>query len=98
MGINDRMIFTTPSAEEMVVRKEKVPDSECPKCGSDDVRRYGVGWYKGPRMVIKCQACYHTLSVERPRLEDNWPPFRSAGYDWEASPSERAQVPAGDGS
>jgi ssDNA-binding Zn-finger/Zn-ribbon topoisomerase 1 len=94
MGINDRMIFTTPSAEQMVVRKEEVADAECPKCGSSDVRRYGVGWYKGPRMVVKCQACYHTLSVERPLPEDNWPPFRAAGYDWEASPSERAQAPA----
>ena len=93
MGINDRMIFTTPSREEMVVRKEPVADTECPECGSHDVKRYGVGWFKGPRMVVKCQACYHTLAVERPRPEDNWPPFRAAGYDWEASPAERAAVP-----
>ena len=96
MGINDRMIFTTPSREEMVVRKEPVADAECPQCGGDDVRRYGVGWFKGPRMVVKCQACYHTLAVERPRPEDNWPPFRWASYDWEASPAERAAVPGGD--
>jgi ssDNA-binding Zn-finger/Zn-ribbon topoisomerase 1 len=92
MGINDRMIFTTPSADTMVVTKEPVPGQVCPKCGSEDVRRYPIGWYKGPRMVVKCQACYHSLSVERPALEDNWPPFRTATYDWEASPAERASV------
>ncbi|MEN0134109.1 MAG: hypothetical protein AAGC80_03120 [Rhodococcus sp. (in: high G+C Gram-positive bacteria)] len=30
------------------------------------------------------------LALERPTVEDNWPPFRSVTYDWEASPSERA--------
>jgi ssDNA-binding Zn-finger/Zn-ribbon topoisomerase 1 len=92
MGINDRMIFSTPSPEEMYVEKVSVEGATCPKCGSDDVRRYGVGWFKGPRMVVKCQACYHTLEVQRPGLEDNWPPFRAAGYDWDPSPAERAST------
>lgn len=92
MGINDRMIFTTPPTEAMTVVKEPVQGQTCPQCGSDDVRRYPVGWYKGPRMVVKCQACYHSLSVDRPALEDNWPPFRTATYDWAASPSERASA------
>ena len=92
MSINDRMIFTTPPADEMVVRKQPVEGETCPKCGGDDVSRYPVGWYKGPRMVVKCQACYHSLRVERPALEDNWPPFRTATYDWQASPAERASA------
>ena len=89
MSINDRMIFTTPTAREMVVRKTSLPGRECPDCGGSDIARYPVGHYKGPRMVTKCQNCYHTLEVERPVLDDNWPPFRSATYDWEVSPVER---------
>lgn len=92
MGINDRMIFTTPAASAMTVTKEPVAGQVCPQCGSDDVRRYPIGWYKGPRMVVKCQACYHSLAVERPLPEDSWPPFRTATYDWDASPSERASA------
>jgi ssDNA-binding Zn-finger/Zn-ribbon topoisomerase 1 len=94
MSINDRMIFTTPPAEAMTVEKVAVAGETCPKCGSEDVRRYPVGNFLGPRMVVKCQACYHSLRVERPAVEDNWPPFRTATYDWEASPSERASAVA----
>ena len=92
MGINDRMIFATPAADQMTVVKAPVEGATCPECGSDDVRRYPIAWYKGPRIVVKCQACYHSLEVSRPSLEDNWPPFRSATYDWDASPSERASA------
>jgi ssDNA-binding Zn-finger/Zn-ribbon topoisomerase 1 len=98
MSINDRMIFTTPDADQMVVEKVAVEGETCPECGGTDVRRYPVGWFKGPRMVVKCQDCYHSLRVERPLPEDNWPPFKTATYDWEASPSERAsgvRPPAG---
>ena len=48
----------------------------------------GKGLLKKGDRVVKCQRCYHSLAVERPALEDNWPPFRSATYDWDASPSE----------
>ena len=95
MGINDRMVFQTPSKDAMTVDKGEPTGQTCPECGGDDVRRYPIGWYKGPRMVVKCQACFHSLAVERPAQEDNWPPFRAATYDWEASASERASVPKG---
>ncbi|MFN8217857.1 MAG: hypothetical protein U0R71_14780 [Solirubrobacterales bacterium] len=88
MGINDRMIFLTPGKEEMEVAKTPVQGASCPQCGSEDVARYPIGWCRGPRIVVKCQACYHSLSIERPAPEDNWPPFRAATYDWEPSPAE----------
>ena len=92
MGINDRMIFTTPPRDAMVVVKTRVEGATCPECGGDDVRRYPVGHYKGPRIVVKCQTCYYSVSVERPTAADVWPPFRSATYDWDVSPAERATV------
>ena len=88
MGINDRMIFMTPGQEEMTVSKEHVAETTCPRCGGDDVRRYPVGWVRGPRIVIKCQDCFHSLAVERPAPEDRWPPFRAATYAWKASRAE----------
>jgi ssDNA-binding Zn-finger/Zn-ribbon topoisomerase 1 len=93
MGINDRMVFQTPGKDRMTVDKGQPTGQTCPACGGADVRRYPIGWYKGPRMVTKCQACFHSLAVERPALEDNWPPFRSATYDWQPSASERASLP-----
>jgi ssDNA-binding Zn-finger/Zn-ribbon topoisomerase 1 len=89
MGVNDRMIFSTPPAAAMVVEKVPVEGISCPKCGSDDIRRYPVGWVFGPRMTVKCQVCYYALSNDKPELEDNWPPFRTLTYDWEASLAER---------
>jgi transcription elongation factor Elf1 len=88
MGIGDRMIFPTPAASEMHVVKQRA-EGTCPRCGSAELARYPVGHYKGPRMVTKCQACYHSLAVEMPEAADNWPPFRAFTYDWEASPAER---------
>jgi hypothetical protein len=93
MGINDRMIFQTPGPEQMDVVKTPVRALSCPRCGSSDIARYPIGHYKGPRVVTKCQACYHSLSVDRPLPEDSWPPFRSATYDWEPSAAERAARP-----
>lgn len=92
MGVNDRMIFQTPGSEEMRVIKQSVEGQKCPECGSTDIARYPVGHYKGPRIVTKCQACYHSLAVEVPQEADNWPPFRTLSYDWEASPAERASA------
>jgi hypothetical protein len=92
MGINDRMIFQTPPASEMQVVKRPVEGSSCPACGSTDIARYPVGHYTGPRMVTKCQACYHSLAVDIPAPADNWPPFRSLSYDWDPSPAERASA------
>jgi ssDNA-binding Zn-finger/Zn-ribbon topoisomerase 1 len=90
MGVNDRMVFQTPGKDQMTVDKGPPTGETCPRCGGDDVRRYPIGWYKGPRMVVKCQSCFHSLAVQRPAFEDNWPPFRAATYDWQASASERA--------
>lgn len=92
MGVNDRMIFQTPGSEAMYVVKQPVQGEVCPQCGSTDIARYPVGHYKGPRIVTKCQACYHSLAVDVPRETDNWPPFRALSYDWEASPAERASA------
>lgn len=84
--------YTQPRPEQQQLRVERVllPDTTCPECGSTDVRRYPIANHRGPRMVTKCQSCFHVLTLDRPALDDNWPPFRSVTYDWEASPSERA--------
>lgn len=79
-----------PDAERVYVERTPVEGSNCPECGSDDVKRYPIANHLGPRMVTKCQACFHVLALDRPTAEDNWPPFRSVTYDWDASPSERA--------
>lgn len=81
---------TTPTEERLYVTREKVPGMMCDQCGSDDVRRYPIANHLGPRMVTKCQSCFHVLTMDRPKVEDNWPPFRSLTYEWEASLSERA--------
>lgn len=94
MGFNDRLIYMRPTKLELDASKGPIlANTTCPQCGGHDVRRYPVGWYKGPRMVVKCQDCYHTLEVQIPGPEDAWPPFRASAYDWEASPAERALVP-----
>jgi transposase-like protein len=87
MAFNDGLVYHNPP-RDMVVTRTPV-DTTCPECGSDDVRRYPVGWVRGPRIVVKCQACFNTLSVERPERSDSWPPFRAATYDWDVSPAER---------
>lgn len=89
MSLADRIIYQPPTEDRLYVEKTPVPDTSCPSCGSTDVRRYPIAWSRGPRMVVKCQACYHTLAVERPTLEDAWPPFRAVAYDWEVSAAER---------
>jgi ssDNA-binding Zn-finger/Zn-ribbon topoisomerase 1 len=90
MGINDRMIFVTPPADAMTVVKAKVEGQTCPQCGSGDVARYPVGHFLGPRIVTKCQACYHSLAVDVPTEADQWPPFRPLTYAWDPSPAEHA--------
>ena len=79
-----------PNAERIYVERTPVEGARCPECDSDDVRRYPIANHLGPRMVTKCQACFHVLALDKPVEADNWPPFRSVTYDWEASPSERA--------
>lgn len=83
MGV-ERLVFPNPTEEFLEVPRVLV-DEDCPACGSEDVARYPVANYIGPRMVTKCQACFHELAVDVPSDEDNWPPFRSATYGWPAS-------------
>jgi hypothetical protein len=76
--------------ERLSVERVPVDAGPCPQCGSEDIRRYPIGCVWGARMVTKCQACLHTLEIERPQRADSWPPFRSLTYEWEPAPSERA--------
>ena len=80
----DRLLFPRPAAERIYVERMPV-DQTCPACGSTDVARYPVANYLGPRMVTKCQHCFHHLATDRPKAEDHWPPWRSATRDWPSS-------------
>ncbi|AHH17564.1 hypothetical protein NONO_c27720 [Nocardia nova SH22a] len=84
--------YTQQRPEQRFVHVERipVPGVSCPACDSTDIRRYPIANHLGPRMVTKCQRCFEVLALDRPAEADNWPPFRSVTYDWEASPSERA--------
>ncbi|SFE39557.1 hypothetical protein [Blastococcus tunisiensis] len=85
MGV-ERLIFAPPSEQFLHVQRTPV-EATCPQCGSGDVARYPVANYVGPRIVTKCQTCFHHLSVDVPTADDHWPPWRSATLDW---PSSRA--------
>lgn len=80
----DRLLFPPPAEDKIFVERKPVDDT-CPKCGSTDVRRYPVANYIGPRMVTKCQDCFHHLATDVPTADDHWPPWRSATLDWIAS-------------
>jgi hypothetical protein len=83
MGV-ERLIFPDPADQFLTVPRVPV-DRTCPACGSDDVARYPIANYIGPRIVTRCQACFHVLELDVPTAEDMWPPFRSATYGWPAS-------------
>lgn len=83
MGLESLMPMP-PSGERISVERLPV-DAECPRCGSTNVARYPVANFIGPRMVTKCQDCFHSLSVDVPAASDHWPPWRSATADWAAS-------------
>jgi hypothetical protein len=89
----DRMIYARPTEERIYAVRTPVEGVTCPACGSDDVRRYPIANHLGPRMTTTCQACLHVLSVERPTLDDSWPPFRAVTFDWDASPAESGAAP-----
>jgi len=81
---NDRLLFPTPSEEHISV--VRVPqEATCPACGSDDVARYPVADFIGPRMVTKCQQCFHELARDVPTADDHWPPWRAPAFDWSPS-------------
>lgn len=80
----DRLLFPRPEADRLYVERTPV-DAVCPACGSTAVARYPVANYLGPRMVVKCQDCFHHLSTTVPLPEDNWPAWRSPTRDWRPS-------------
>lgn len=86
-----RYIQAPPTTTRPVVERVAVPDLVCPSCGDRDVRRYPVSDQHGARMATKCQGCLHTLAIERPGPEDDWPPYRSVTADWRPSPIESAR-------
>ena len=92
MGI-DRLVYTRPTEQYLYVEREPV-QGKCPACGSEDIKRYPVIDHIGPKIVVKCQNCLHTISREKPKPEDNWLPFQSAAFDWPASPAEGGKVPS----
>jgi ssDNA-binding Zn-finger/Zn-ribbon topoisomerase 1 len=83
MGL-ESLMPAPPSGERISVERKPV-DAECPECGSTNVARYPVANFIGPRMVTKCQDCFHSLAVDVPEPDDHWPPWRSATADWPAS-------------
>jgi hypothetical protein len=94
MGFNDRLIYPRPTSQFLSVDKgPPLANASCSECGGADIRRYPIGWYKGPRIVVKCQDCFHSLAVERPGPDEPWPPFRASGYDWDVPLAERAARP-----
>ena len=80
MGV-ERMLFPRPEQERLSVERKPV-DATCPACGSSDVARYPIANFIGPRMVTKCQTCFHHLATDIPTEDDHWPPWRSATRDW----------------
>ncbi|MGD9985497.1 hypothetical protein [Pseudonocardia sp.] len=80
MGV-ERMLFPRPTEERIYVTRVPV-DATCPECGSTSVARYPVANYTGPRMVTKCQDCFHHLAVDVPADDDHWPPWRPATWGW----------------
>jgi hypothetical protein len=94
VSIADRIIYQRPTEERLYVDKQVVEGATCPSCGGTDIRRYPIAAARGPRMTTKCQDCYTALSVERPRRDDAWPPFRAVAYDWDVSAAERPNAPS----
>lgn len=80
----DRLVFPAPTETYISVERAAV-DATCPECGGSDVRRYPIADHIGPRIVTKCQGCFHVLALDQPTAADNWPPFRPAAIDWPAS-------------
>ncbi len=84
-----RYYYPRPREERLEVRRVDV-EGTCSECGESHIQRYPTATHVGPRMIVRCQECFHVLSRERPGEADAWPPFRSATFDWDASLAERA--------
>lgn len=88
----DTIIYQRPEEKFIHVKKELVEGVVCPECSGKDVRRYPIAHFMGPKIVVKCQDCFHVLELLEPRREDKWPPYCPVTHDWEASLCERASV------
>ncbi len=83
MGL-ESIVYPRPAEEFVDVKREPV-EATCPSCGSSNVKRYPIVHYMGAKITVKCQDCFHRLSLEEPKPEDHWPPYRPVTADWEAS-------------
>ncbi len=59
-------LYPRPKDEFLYVHR-KLADKQCPKCHGKNVRRYPVLKPRGWAITIKCQDCFHELTVEYPR-------------------------------
>ncbi|MEA2216246.1 MAG: hypothetical protein QOK19_1807 [Solirubrobacteraceae bacterium] len=83
MGI-ERLVFPRPTEQYLKVARVPV-EEKCPRCSSSDVARYPIANHIGPKMITRCQSCFEILALDTPEPEDNWPPFKPATLDWDAS-------------
>jgi rubredoxin len=83
----EQLIYPRPTEQYLFVQRLPV-EGVCPKCGSNDIKRYPVSCAKGFKIATKCQACLYHLALEEPNADDKWPPFKSFTWGWNASPAE----------
>lgn len=91
MGI-ESLQYMRPTEQFLFVERKPV-EGKCPRCGSTDIRKYPVFHNGYPWIATKCQNCLYHLRLEESKPGDKWPPFRSAAYDWPASPAEGGKAP-----
>jgi len=84
-----RFIYSRPAEERVFLSRTPVPGAVCERCGESEIARYPAANHQGPRIITRCQSCFHIVSVRRPVADDMWPPFRAVAYDWEPSFAER---------
>lgn len=71
---------------ERYLSVERVPvEAQCAECGSSDIRRYPAFTARGPKFVVKCQACLALLAEEGPSVEEAHPPFWPMTRTWGVS-------------
>lgn len=88
----DTIIYARPEEQYIHVKREPVAGAVCPECKSKDVKRYPIANWMGPRIVVKCQTCFHVLEISYPTREDRWPPYQPLTLDWPVALAERASV------
>jgi len=84
-----QFLYSRPTEPRPELAREPQPGVACESCGKEEVARYPVANHQGARIITRCQACLHIVSVQRPGRDDMWPPFRAVAYDWEPSLAER---------